>query len=198
MQAEDVRELCGLLRDHGVRLWLDGGWGIDALLGRQTRPHKDLDAFVALADLPALADLLGARGFALKEIWEENRWRPSASLVPLIGRLAPAPEVATAFVLADGRGRELDIHALDLAGDGRAMPAWACPIAFLPDAFDGEGTVAGAQVRCLSPAMHMLTHSGYPLQEKDLADLRHLHERFGVAYPAEFGRSPGAARSLLK
>ena len=51
MQAEDVIELYALLLEHGVRLWVDGGWGIDALLNRQTRPHKDLDAFVQLDDL---------------------------------------------------------------------------------------------------------------------------------------------------
>lgn len=47
MEAQDVLELYTLLRDHGVQLWLDEGWGFDALLERQTRPHKDLDAFVA-------------------------------------------------------------------------------------------------------------------------------------------------------
>ncbi len=29
-----------------------GGWGVDALLGRQTRPHKDLDVLVLVDDLP--------------------------------------------------------------------------------------------------------------------------------------------------
>ena len=31
----------------------------------------------------------------------------------------------------------------------------------------------------------MLTHTGYTLQDKDVSDLRHLHERFGVEYPSE-------------
>jgi lincosamide nucleotidyltransferase A/C/D/E len=52
--AEDVIELYSGLRAEGVRIWVDGGWGIDALLGRQTRLHKDFDALVALEDLPAL------------------------------------------------------------------------------------------------------------------------------------------------
>src|SRR5690242_455224 len=43
MRAEEVVALYTLLDDHGVRLWVDGGWGIDALLAEQTRPHKDLD-----------------------------------------------------------------------------------------------------------------------------------------------------------
>lgn len=26
----------------GIRVWVDGGWGVDALVGRQTRHHDDL------------------------------------------------------------------------------------------------------------------------------------------------------------
>lgn len=184
MRAEEARDLYALLDGRGVWLWLDGGWGVDALLGRQTRPHKDLDAFVALADLPLLAEILGQRGFDLKEIWEENRWLPCADPVPLIGRAAPGPEIATAFVLADGRGLELDVHALGIDGAGRLVPAWDCPLVFPEESFAGRGIIAGLPVRCLSAATHMLTHSGYALQAKDLADLRYLRERFGVA-PAE-------------
>jgi lincosamide nucleotidyltransferase A/C/D/E len=62
---------------------------------------------------------------------------------------------------------------------------------FVPDALQGRGTIGGVPVRCLSAAMHMLTHSGYVLQAKDIQDLRHLHERFGVAYPADFPQSAG-------
>jgi lincosamide nucleotidyltransferase A/C/D/E len=192
MKAEDVAELYALLRDHGVQLWIDGGWGIDALLGRQTRPHKDLDAFVALADLALMAGLLSQRGFGLKEIWGENRWLPHSGVVPVIGRAAPEPEVATAFVLKHADGRELDIHILAVDAQGRATPLWECDLAFAPDALHGQGTIGGVAVRCLSAAMHMRTHSGYVLQEKDFQDLRQLHERFGVAYPADF--PPGAGQ----
>jgi lincosamide nucleotidyltransferase A/C/D/E len=44
MTAEDIVELYSGLLARGVQLWVDGGWGIDALAGRQTRPHKDFDA----------------------------------------------------------------------------------------------------------------------------------------------------------
>jgi lincosamide nucleotidyltransferase A/C/D/E len=43
---------------RGVQLWVDGGWGIDALLERQTHSHKDFDAIVAFEDLPALTRFL--------------------------------------------------------------------------------------------------------------------------------------------
>jgi hypothetical protein len=73
VKAEDVLELYASLLEHGVQIWLDGGWGVDALLERQTRPHKDLDAIVALDDLPSLTATLSQRGFVLKEIWAENQ-----------------------------------------------------------------------------------------------------------------------------
>ena len=188
MKTEDVVELYTVLLDHGVQLWLDGGWGIDALLEHQTRPHKDLDAFVAFADLPTLTAVLSERGFVLKQIWEENRWRRHAESVRLIGRNEADDEVATAFVLTDAHGRELDVHVLDFDEHGVPTPLWDCDLAFLPDALHGQGVIAGVPVRCLSVAMHMRTHTGYALQEKDEQDLRRLHERFGVAYPDELAR----------
>ena len=58
LSAADAAALCRQLEEHGVGFWLIGGWGVDALLHRQTRPHKDLDVLVRLADLPALRRLL--------------------------------------------------------------------------------------------------------------------------------------------
>jgi hypothetical protein len=43
MTAEDALAPYDLFRSQGITVWLDGGWGVDALLGRQTRPHSDLD-----------------------------------------------------------------------------------------------------------------------------------------------------------
>src|SRR5215212_2795053 len=96
LRAQDVVELYSALLARGVQLWVDGGWGIDALLGRQTRSHKDFDAIVAFEDLPALTLFLSGCGFALKEIWPENRWAPYPELLALIGREQPAVEAATA------------------------------------------------------------------------------------------------------
>jgi len=40
--AETLLDLCLGLQDAGVELWIDGGWGVDALLGEQTRAHQAL------------------------------------------------------------------------------------------------------------------------------------------------------------
>jgi lincosamide nucleotidyltransferase A/C/D/E len=43
MRAEDVLRVLGVLRGVGVDVWVGDGWGVDALVGRETRPHRDLD-----------------------------------------------------------------------------------------------------------------------------------------------------------
>jgi lincosamide nucleotidyltransferase A/C/D/E len=41
IEAADVVEILGWLGAVSVDVWLDGGWGVDALVGEQTREHKD-------------------------------------------------------------------------------------------------------------------------------------------------------------
>jgi lincosamide nucleotidyltransferase A/C/D/E len=43
MTAKDVIELYKLFDQHGINILIDGGWGVDALLGHQARKHDDLD-----------------------------------------------------------------------------------------------------------------------------------------------------------
>ena len=39
----DVCEILEMLFEASVKVFLDGGWGIDALIGRETRIHNDID-----------------------------------------------------------------------------------------------------------------------------------------------------------
>jgi hypothetical protein len=43
MTASDVEGFLDLTAVLGVRVWLDGGWAVDACLGEQSRRHEDLD-----------------------------------------------------------------------------------------------------------------------------------------------------------
>jgi lincosamide nucleotidyltransferase A/C/D/E len=63
MTAADVTELLDRLRDEDIDVWIDGGWGVDALLGEQTRLHEDLDIVVQMKYLSKLRNLLEARGY---------------------------------------------------------------------------------------------------------------------------------------
>ncbi|MBN1139690.1 MAG: hypothetical protein JXM73_24165 [Anaerolineae bacterium] len=176
VHAEHVIAIYQRLFAHGVPIWLIGGWGIDALLGEQTRPHKDLDVIVLLDDVVAMRALLSHDGYALQYLWSENRWTVDAHGI----------EAPTAFVLGDATGRELDVHAMRLDDRGNGIPAWAAEgFLFAREDLSGVGVVAGAAVPCISPHMQMVCHTGYALPEEHVRDLERLHERFGVTYPAE-------------
>ncbi len=162
LPAHDTVALCQLLQQNSIRYWVMGGWGVDALLHRETREHKDLDLLVTLGDLPALWNLLGERGFTLQYTWEENRW------------LGEEPRrQPTAFAVADAQGRELDIHVIDIGQDGAILQLYDPPWAF-PDDITGEGSIAGETVPCVSKETQLAMHTGYTLPEGQQRDLELL------------------------
>src|SRR5258707_9710401 len=61
MTAADVISLYTELQKLSINIWVDGGWGVDALICEQTRPHKDLDIAIQRRDIPQLRALLEAR-----------------------------------------------------------------------------------------------------------------------------------------
>jgi len=180
VHAEDVISIYKCLSANGIQVWLNGGWGIDALLGEQTRPHKDLDVIMLLNDVVRMRELLGRDGYGLKELWSENRWAIDAHGI----------ETATAFVLQDSEGREVDAHAMCLDDRGNGVPAWeeAEGFIFKREDLAGKGLIAGFAVRCITSEKQMLCHTGYELPDKQLRDLELLHDKFGVEYPDEISR----------
>lgn len=174
VSADDVLGIYNLLSINGIQVWLTGGWGIDALLGEQTRAHKDLDVIMLLGDVDRTYELLGSDGYSLKEIWSENRWVMNAD----------GTQTATAFVLLDSGGREFDAHAMRLDDQGNGVPAWdaAEGFTFTKEDLAGMGMIAGIAVQCITPESQMVCHTGYELPEKQKIDLALLNEKFGVAY----------------
>ena len=162
LSAEDAASLCGRLEEHRIRFWVMGGWGVDALLQRQTRPHKDLDVLALLGDLAKLRQLLDEQGFSLKRVWQESRRLDEA-----------ADHWPTAFVVADTQGRELDVHLIDIGPDGRIVQHYDDPWP-LPDAITGQGSIAGKKVPCVSKETQLAMHTGYSLPDGHLRDLELL------------------------
>lgn len=171
VRAEDVISIYQSLSDNSIQVWLTGGWGIDALLQEQTRPHKDLDVIVLVDDVVRMRDLLGRDGYGLKELWSENSWVVDSH----------GAEIPTAFVLQHSEGREIDVHAMRLDDRGNGLPAWAAEgLVFRGEDLAGEGVITGLAVRCISPEMQVLCHTGYDLPHEQLRDLELLQDRFGV------------------
>ncbi len=175
VSPEDVISLYRLLKTQGIQVWILGGWGVDVLLGMQTRPHKDLDLLILLDNVARMCASLAATGYELNEIWSENRWA-------LDGR---GLQTLTAFVLIDTDGRELDFHAMRLDEQGNGVPAWEVEegFSFTRQDLSGNGMVAGTEVRCITAEKQMLCHTGYDLPDKQVADLQRLHENLGASYP---------------
>ena len=65
MTEADVVEVLGWLGEREIAVWLDGGWGVDALVGEQTRDHKDLDLIVRDDHVSRISDVLHEHGFRL-------------------------------------------------------------------------------------------------------------------------------------
>jgi lincosamide nucleotidyltransferase A/C/D/E len=157
MDAEDVLAVLDLLAAAGVGAWVDGGWGVDALVGAATRAHSDVDLVVPLPAADAALAALAAAGYArvLRD------WRPTVAAV------------------ADERGREVDLHLVRPTPDGGGDQA-------LPDGGSFHypppvaGTVGGRAVRCVDARTQLRAHLGYPPTAKDRADMGLLRDRLGV------------------
>jgi lincosamide nucleotidyltransferase A/C/D/E len=63
MGPTEVLEVLDRLAVSHLTALLDGGWGVDALIGEQTRRHRDLDLVIARRDCPRAQAALAALGF---------------------------------------------------------------------------------------------------------------------------------------
>jgi lincosamide nucleotidyltransferase A/C/D/E len=59
MTAKDAIDLYKLFDQHGIKIWIDDGWGVDALLGHQARKHDDLDIALHHSNLPGSLPAFG-------------------------------------------------------------------------------------------------------------------------------------------
>ncbi len=158
-----MTEFLGRLQVGGVRAWVDGGWGVDALLGVHTRSHSDLDLVIARPQLDAARELLGALGFTVLRDWLPN-----------------------AIALIDASGRQIDLHPVDptpdgggdqIQLDGSSRWHYSPPV---------SGIIGGKAVLCCPVRDRVLCHLGYEPRATDFDDMRRLAERFSLALPAPY------------
>ncbi len=163
LTAQAAADLYEALRDHGARCWVMGGWGVDALLGSQTREHHDLDVLVLADHLPGLAEVFDRLGFEIEHVWEaENRWLD-----------VPGTRWPTAFVAANEHGVELDVHLIELDGN-EVVPLCNVPWPLDAASLEGRGVISGRQVECVSAQAQLAMHRGYELPEEHRRDVERL------------------------
>ena len=174
MTSASVIDIVRELEHAGLVVWLDGGWGIDALLGRETRPHADLDLVIDRDQLPRARQVLIGLGF---EHVADVR-----------------PGLPAQVVMCDVRRGQVDFHLVVFDGDGNGWQqlgdrAWG---GYPAEGLTGRGSVGGESVRCLTAELQVRHHLGYELDSQDRQDMRLLAEEFGVALPPDTAPTMGS------
>jgi len=100
MTSLDVLNFYRTMSEIGVDVCIDGGWGVDALLGKQTRSHIDLDITIQQRYVASLREALLARGYREVRLEDARPWN---------------------FVLGDESGKEIDVHVVVLDENGNGV-----------------------------------------------------------------------------
>lgn len=165
--AEDVLSVLDSLAAAGVAASVGGGWGVDALLGREARPHADVDLAVDADLVPVALDALARLG--LEVVLDQ---RPAR------------------IVVGDGR-RSVDLHPIRFAPDGTGRQAGLRGETFVypPGSLEARGRVGGREVRCCTPELQLEFHAGYEPRDVDRGDMAALAAAYGLELPAAYRSS---------
>lgn len=166
MEASDVINLYKDLTKKGIQIWLDGGWGVDALLKRQTRAHKDVDIVVQNKDVQVLCDYLKSNGYAEIKQDDSSAWN---------------------FVLGDSQNHKVDVHVVifDSKGNGIYGPAEK-GVMYPAYSFTGKGEIDNYPVNCLTAGYQVESHTGYKIDENDVRDVLALCKEFNIDLPGVY------------
>jgi len=150
----DLLHVLSLLDSLNMKYWIDGGWGVDILLGKQSREHRDIDVDFDGLFTEALLAMLEKAGYVVTTDWRPSRIELHS---PVYGYI--------------------DIHPLVLEESGKARQdtpdgGW---YDFEPDYFS-EVVFAGRRIPCISLKAQKLFHSGYELREADRHDIKILED----------------------
>ena len=161
MTADDVVKIIKLLEQNGFEVYVIGGWGVDALLGEQTRKHEDLDIALPHGFVPKLRELLKSHGY--EDVPREDT-------------------CACNFVLGDNEGHLLDVHSYIFDENGENIFG----VAFEPHHLTGNGAINGYPVKTAPPEVMVKFLTGYDVDEDDYQDTRALCERFSILLPKDY------------
>lgn len=170
MTAESALSVVSALDSHGVRFCVGGGWAVDALLGKQTREHADLDIWLPAADLDPLIVAFSGVGIDRVLPWGGDRpWN---------------------FVLHDGGCLRVDLHLYEELADGLIhYGSVLTGDRFTSADLGGVGHILGTVVRCETPQWSLQCHTGYPPREVDFHDVAQLCTGFGLPLPETYRTS---------
>lgn len=161
MEAAEVLRVLDALASAGVRAGITGGWGIDALLRRETRRHGDVDLGIASEAVEAAIDALRPLGYDV------------------------ATDERPARVVLTSDPGQVDLHPIvwDASGTGVQTGLDGERFDYPAGSLDAEGAIAGCIVRCATPELQLAFHSHYEPREHDRRDMAALAAAFDVRLP---------------
>jgi lincosamide nucleotidyltransferase A/C/D/E len=158
MTVDDVLAFLDLMDENGIEVVVDGGWGVDALLGWQSRTHRDLDIAVQHRHVPRLRQVLQDCGYTHVPREDTHTYN---------------------FVLGDSKGHLIDVHSYEFDDQGNLLAGIAYPF----DSLTGTGTINGRPVRCITPARMVEFHAAYEGDGDDYQDVLALCTKFELPLP---------------
>jgi lincosamide nucleotidyltransferase A/C/D/E len=161
MSAREVVRILRAFDSARIDVGITGGWGIDALLRRQTRWHADLDLGVSADHVPAAIATAEAIGYVI-----EQDQRP-------------------ARLVLRGEGGQIDLHPIvwDATGTGVQRGFDGQVFVYPPGSLAAEGAIAGHGVRCGTPELQRAFHQGYDATDRDRRDMAELAATFKLSLP---------------
>lgn len=130
MSAEEVIRVYSAIEEAGYKLYIEGGWGADALLGSQRQVHDDLDLIVDLQDREDLTNLMKTLGYGVNGNGDPESKRDFKS--------ASEQKVTLAFVSFENASKPLRSFKNGTPRD------------YDPEDFTGTGCIKDKKVKCLS------------------------------------------------
>ncbi|MDD2682019.1 MAG: aminoglycoside nucleotidyltransferase [Bacilli bacterium] len=161
VSEKDAIEIINYASKIGVKVYLDGGWGVDALLKRQTRPHNDIDLFIEETNRESFIKVLSCKGFY--EVIETYTTNDHT-------------------VWKDNLDRVIDLHIFRFSNNEIIFEGNGYPI----DTFSGIGTIGDIEVGCINAEYQVLFHVGYEIRDKDIHDVKLLCETFNIPIPEQY------------
>ena len=146
---EDLMTIINLLENANIKYWIDGGWGVDILAGKQTRNHRDIDVNFDAQHTEKLLNLLFEYGYKIDTDWKPVR-----------------------IELYSEKYGYLDIHPFILNEDGTSKQAdlEGGFYEFEKDFFSND-IFEVITIPCISLNGQKIFHSGYELRDKDKQDI---------------------------
>ncbi len=161
VNESDAIEIISLFQSKGIVIYLDGGWGVDALVGFESRAHNDIDIFIEQQN----------KDYAVKLLMN-HRYSEKVMEYTTLDHT----------VWQDDKERIIDLHIFslnskdDFVFEGASYPK---------EIFSGKGRIGDLEVNCITPEWQIIFHSGYELDDNDIKDVLLLCNRFNIGVPDE-------------